>query len=97
MTKEEVKDKLASFALKMVEINLDNNLSYLQKKKKHDQAYEDIINELEIPFNFECDICEDTGEVTTMEKVYNGEPHEAPIGSKTCICRIQEEDDRQED
>jgi hypothetical protein len=37
-----------------------------------------------------CDICGGTGEVTTMEQVYAGEPHMAPIGTKKCICRTGE-------
>lgn len=41
---------------------------------------------------FDCDMCEDTGEVSTMEYVYAGEPHMADIGTKPCICRMQERD-----
>jgi hypothetical protein len=33
-----------------------------------------------------CEVCEGTGEYTTMEKVWAGEPHEAPIGTAHCNC-----------
>lgn len=36
-----------------------------------------------------CEFCGGTGEVTTMEQVYAGEPHMAPIGTATCSCRLQ--------
>lgn len=42
--------------------------------------------------NEECDICGGTGEVTTMEPVYAGEPHTAPVGSRRCECTIDEEE-----
>lgn len=46
---------------------------------------------------YECEFCEDTGEVTTMEAVYAGEPHTAPIGSGTCPhCKAEDEYDDQE-
>jgi hypothetical protein len=41
------------------------------------------------------DVCEDclgTGEVTTMETVWAGEPHQAPIGTQKCHCQIKEEE-----
>lgn len=37
-----------------------------------------------------CEMCGGTGEITTMEYVYPGEPHMAPIGTQTCLCRIPE-------
>lgn len=43
--------------------------------------------------SFECEICQDTGEVTVDEYVYPGEPHTAPIGSRPCICRLPGEYD----
>jgi len=45
-----------------------------------------------------CEFCLGEGETTTMETVYAGEPHQAPIGTQKCICRIDDDgDDRQED
>lgn len=41
----------------------------------------------------ECEHCGGTGEVTVDEQVYPGEPHTAPIGTRTCICRVRDEDD----
>lgn len=36
-----------------------------------------------------CATCWGTGEINTMEKVYPGEPHEAPIGTQKCPdCKI---------
>lgn len=40
-----------------------------------------------------CAECLGTGEVTTMEYVYPGEPHMAPIGTKPCLCQIKEPDE----
>lgn len=46
----------------------------------------------------ECDVeevcadCLGTGEITTMEQVYAGEPHMAPIGSRVCPCQNKEEE-----
>lgn len=38
--------------------------------------------------DYVCQTCGGTGEVTTMESVYPGEPHMAPIGSAPCPdCR----------
>lgn len=31
-----------------------------------------------------CSTCDGSREVTTMERVYPGEPHEAPIGTARC-------------
>jgi hypothetical protein len=39
-----------------------------------------------------CPICGGDGEVTTMEPVYSGEPHMAPIGTRKCECQLIEED-----
>lgn len=44
-----------------------------------------------------CEFCGGTGEVTTMEQVYPGEPHYAPIGTQRCICQIEEHDGDGED
>lgn len=41
-----------------------------------------------------CAECGGTGEVTTMEAVYAGEPHMAPIGNAPCpACRPSRDDD----
>lgn len=38
-----------------------------------------------------CETCDGTGEVTTMEYVYPGEPHMAPIGTAPCPdCSLRE-------
>lgn len=37
-----------------------------------------------------CADCYGTGEVTTMEYVYAGEPHMAPIGTRRCHCQVRE-------
>lgn len=34
-----------------------------------------------------CGHCGGTGEVTVDEQVYPGEPHMAPIGTRTCVCK----------
>lgn len=39
-----------------------------------------------------CEWCGGTGEVTTMEQVYPGEPHMADIGTRKCICQIEKEE-----
>lgn len=40
-----------------------------------------------------CADCLGTGEVTTMEQVWAGEPHTAPIGTEKCICQLRDPDD----
>lgn len=57
-----------------------------------DRPSDDQINEM-IEKKFACELCEDTGEVTTMERVYPNEPHTAPIGTEKCICRLPDEDE----
>lgn len=44
-----------------------------------------------------CEFCGGTGEVTVDEQVYPGEPHYAPIGTRKCICQIEEHDGDGED
>lgn len=41
---------------------------------------------------YDCELCQDTGEVTTMEQVYPNEPHMAPIGTEKCMCKMVEDD-----
>lgn len=36
---------------------------------------------------YDCEDCEDTGEVSCMESVYPGEPHMAMVGTEMCHCR----------
>ena len=43
------------------------------------------------------DICDGSGEIITMERVYPGEPHMAPIGTKICLCKKQEKEYEPED
>lgn len=45
----------------------------------------------------ECEYCGGTGEITTWEQVWPGEPHTAPIGTQTCICQLKDEDDHDPD
>lgn len=45
---------------------------------------------------YDCDECNDTGEVTTVEAVYPGEPHVAPIGARKCSCQEYEEDNTED-
>ena len=40
----------------------------------------------------ECEFCGGTGEITTMERVYSGEPHMADIGTRPCVCQNKEEE-----
>lgn len=47
---------------------------------------------------YECETCQDTGEVDAMESVYPGEPHMANIGTDRCPdCNCPDEDDYDED
>lgn len=39
-----------------------------------------------------CEFCYGEGEVTTMESVWAGEPHYAPIGTQKCVCQLSEPD-----
>ncbi len=40
-----------------------------------------------------CPDCGGTGEVTTMDRVYLGEPHMAPVGTEKCHCQIRDEEE----
>lgn len=41
-----------------------------------------------------CQTCGGTGEVSTMERVYPGEPHMADVGTDRCPdCNMPDEDD----
>lgn len=44
-----------------------------------------------------CEYCLGTGETTEMERVYPGEPHMAPIGTRKCMCQLRESDDNEGD
>lgn len=46
---------------------------------------------------YDCEICEDTGEVSAMETVYPNEPYQAPTGTQICECKIVEEDDTRDE
>lgn len=41
---------------------------------------------------YDCEFCNDTGKVTVMETVYQGEPHLAPTGTEVCVCRLDIDD-----
>jgi hypothetical protein len=38
-----------------------------------------------------CNICLDTGEVDCMDYVYPNEPHMANVGTRMCVCRLEED------
>lgn len=40
-----------------------------------------------------CEHCGGTGEVSVMEQLYPHEPHMADVGSQTCICKLRDPDD----
>lgn len=44
-----------------------------------------------------CAECLGTGEVSTSEQVYPGEPHMADIGTRKCRCQLTEESDMDDD
>lgn len=52
-----------------------------------------VEKEEEIETEEVCEFCGGTGEVTTMEQVYPGEPHLAPIGTQKCVCQLRDNDD----
>lgn len=41
---------------------------------------------------YDCELCEDTGEVDVLETVWQGEPHQAPTGTRKCICVLGDGD-----
>lgn len=41
----------------------------------------------------ECVYCNGTGIVDAVEAVYPGEPHQAHVGSRQCVCQMGDEDD----
>lgn len=44
-----------------------------------------------------CTYCNGTGEVDSMEQVYPGEPHQAPIGTRKCECQLTAESETEMD
>lgn len=46
-----------------------------------------------LPRELVCEFCGGTGEVSTMEPVYAGEAHMAPIWLRACVCQIRDEDE----
>lgn len=40
-----------------------------------------------------CEFCGGSGEVETMEYVYPGEPHMAPIGTQKCVCKVEKKEE----
>ncbi len=80
MLKSEVKHKIEEFAKEWNRIKI-----YTTDREKD---IENLIEELDIPYEYKCDICADTGSVDVYEAVYSNEPHQAPTGKETCICRL---------
>lgn len=60
-----------------------------------EMAYQCDACEMQCEVERVCAECLGEGTVTTMEAVYPGEPHMAPIGTKVCICRskLEHQDD----
>jgi len=55
--------------------------------------YEDFGSQFEPDEDEEvCEHCDGTGEVTVMETVWAGEPHQAPTGTRKCICVLGDGD-----
>lgn len=42
---------------------------------------------------YDCEYCEDTGEVDVMEYVWKGDPHMAPTGTRRCPHCCPSDDD----
>lgn len=89
----QVKERLDQF-LKDVDLlpTMESVSKYDADVYKH-ELFKKLINDLEVPYDFDCEFCEDTGENTIMETVYAGEPHQAPTGTQKCICRLPDADD----
>lgn len=41
---------------------------------------------------YNCDLCEDTGVVTTFEPIESDSPNLAPVAERICDCQLGEED-----
>ena len=52
------------------------------------QTLDELQEEVEV-----CEFCGGTGEIVVDEQVYPGEPHMASIGTRTCICQVNQHDD----
>lgn len=59
-------------------------------KEKLDGYYTPRFNK---KVKYECEDCQDTGEVSCIDYVYNGEPHMADVGTRLCHCQVRDEDD----
>lgn len=40
-----------------------------------------------------CEFCGDSGVVCVNENVYGGEPHQANVGVRRCICKLKEDEE----
>lgn len=54
-----------------------------------EQARVEELREAEREAEKECEICGGTGEVSSMEQVWADEPHMADVGTRKCICQIE--------
>jgi len=48
------------------------------------ERIKELIEKGTIEIEYECETCQDTGEVAEMEYVYPNEPHQASIGTGRC-------------
>lgn len=49
-------------------------------------------SDIKVEFEIVCEHCLGEGEVTTMEQVWPGEPHTAPIGTRKCVCILEDQE-----
>lgn len=63
---------------------------------EHKSNKEKVI-EAEEEKEFDCEDCQDTGEIDCMGYVYPGEPHQAMIDSRPCHCRSRGNEEVEED
>lgn len=66
--------------------------------KQHNLIFDGIVNSTTPMFNeyekaTDCDICDGTGQIPVMSRVYQNEPHMADLGeTEPCICQMNEPD-----
>lgn len=53
------------------------------------------MTKVEIKTEYDCDLCEDTGLVQRIEKVWLDEPHYAVMGTEECICQYNWDEDHE--
>jgi len=91
MKKHQLKNKLSAFALAMFNNNLPDQ-DYYKSKIRADELIEELIDDLEISFEPDCEFCDDEGVVYTDETDESRNVSRG-VNTKKCICKLTDEEE----